>query len=178
MYDLSLPSGDKDPICIHLPLFYFFFISDSSCPHTPIAAMLILFWLPNVPQVALIKIGPLVSKRLGGTKSFFTLWLGEIEKGPLQIVAIITSSLYQGTLIRRQLFFTTCMWPHRDFFFFCKLHPRWTSCDTAKGQKMTASTFLATGLSRTISWASRVTVIAIRSHCEPDNTLIINNNDF
>lgn len=48
----------------------YFFISDTSCPHMPVGAMLILFWPPGVPQVALIKIGPLVSERLGGRNSF------------------------------------------------------------------------------------------------------------
>lgn len=149
MYDLSLPPGDKDPICIHLPLFFFFFISDSSCPCTPVGAMLILFWPPGVPQVALIKIGPLVSEHLGGW-NFFSLpsshfmawwdWGSVTNSGDNDVLLF---SRYTLTSIHcRWLFFSNMQVTSTWFFFsFSKLRPRWATGDTAKGQRRVLTQF-------------------------------------
>lgn len=123
----------------------------------------------------------------GGTLFHFpllTLWLSEIEKGPLEMAVIMTSVLasrYMLTFIhpsfRWRPFLPTHMWPRRDSlsFFFSKLRPRWASGDRAKGQRQLLKQSSQQGLGGTISWERRVTVAVLKSHCSPDKTPIINN---
>lgn len=97
----------------------------------------------------------------GGTLFHFpllTLWLGEIEKGLLEMAAIMTSVLvsrYTLTSIHPSIhppttFFPTCMWPRRDSFsfFFLQIAAKVSQWWHSQRTKTAAKTILPAGARR------------------------------